>query len=218
MASDTSAHNFDGTFDGKEESSDSSFHFTDNRKINPETGAPRAEDAEPLDDGLPNLSDEDLMKLHNDPDEDDNLMDELVQAKEQAQRNLDDLQRERASFVNFRKRAEKEKEAAVNLGVEMVLLSLLPVLDDIYRGREQGEFEGPVEAIMNKLEETLGKSGIERYGQVGDEFDPQIHEALMHRESPDVTVATIDMVMEPGYKLGDKVIRAARVGVQGPQA
>nr|WP_216077838.1 nucleotide exchange factor GrpE [Isoptericola sediminis] len=142
---------------------------------------------------------------------------ELLQAKAQAAENLDALQRERASFTNYRNRALRDQEAARTQGTQDVLAALLPVLDDIERAKSHGELSGPMAAIAEKLDASLAKFGIERFGAVGEEFDPTVHEALMHNTDAEATATTVNLVVEPGYRIGDKVVRAARVGVVGPE-
>lgn len=142
---------------------------------------------------------------------------ELEQAQADAASHLNDLQRLNAEYVNFSKRAKREQEAARGRGVEDVLNSLLPVLDDITRARAAGELTGPFEAISEKLQGVLGKYGVESFGEVGEEFDPTLHEALMHQTSADATSTTITHLIEVGYKIGDRVVRAARVAVTGPE-
>jgi molecular chaperone GrpE len=141
---------------------------------------------------------------------------QLAAAQEQSAEHLDALQRERASFTNYRNRSLREQEAARVRGVEDVLTGLLPVLDAIERARGHGELDGPMATISSQLEESLAKFGVERYGAVGDVFDPHIHEAFMHREVDTVTEPTVELVIEPGYRIGEKLVRAARVGVVGP--
>jgi molecular chaperone GrpE len=142
---------------------------------------------------------------------------ELLAARAEAAERLDALQRERASFTNYRNRALREQEAARVRGIEDVLTTLLPVLDDIDRARSAAELTGPFAAIADKLDAGLEKFGIERYGAVGQEFDPNVHDAFMHRVDPDIPVPTVELIIEPGYRIGEKIVRAARVGVVGPQ-
>ncbi|WP_275007006.1 nucleotide exchange factor GrpE [Promicromonospora iranensis] len=142
---------------------------------------------------------------------------EVLKAKAEAAEHLDALQRERASFTNYRNRALRDQEAARNRGVQDVLTALLPVLDDVERAKQHGELSGAMAAIAEKLDQNLQKFGVERFGKVGEEFDPTVHEALMHSTDADATAATVNLVVEPGYKIGDKVVRAARVGVVGPE-
>ncbi|MBR7502835.1 nucleotide exchange factor GrpE, partial [Mycobacterium tuberculosis] len=99
-------------------------------------------------------------------------------------------------------------------GTIKVVEALVPVLDEVRLAQENGDVSGPFEAHVNKLLDALAKVGVEQYGAVGDEFDPRLHEALMQQPSDDVEVPTVFMVMQPGYRMGDRIIRAARVGVQ----
>ena len=144
--------------------------------------------------------------------------DELAAAQSEAAAHLDALQRERAEFVNYRNRAKRESEASRSRGVEDVLVALLPVLDDVDRARAAGDLTGPFAAIADKLDGVLAKYGVERYGQVGEEFDPNLHHALMHQTDADATSTTISIVIEGGYRIGDKVVRPANVAVVGPES
>ena len=98
-----------------------------------------------------------------------------------------------------------------------VLSGLLPVLDDIDRAREHGELEGGFKAVADSLERTVAALGLTKFGAKGDEFDPNVHEALMHGHSPDVTTTTVDVVAHAGYRIGDRVVRAAKVTVLDPE-
>ena len=138
-----------------------------------------------------------------------------------AENRLADLQRERAEFVNFRRRSERDIAAARSAGVAGIVEALLPVLDDISLARTHGDLDGtPFAAIAEKLDATLARFGVEAFGQVGDGFDPAVHEALLHEPMPaehagsDVAVAT--RILQPGYRLGDRVLRPARVAVADP--
>jgi molecular chaperone GrpE len=203
------------------------FQFTDKRKVDPETGAPRAEDTTdaPAPGGVGGVDDAEALEAAGDAADPLAALDfepstsdaELLTAKAEAAEHLDALQRERASFTNYRNRSLRDQEAARTKGIEDVLTALLPVLDDIDRARQHGELTGPFAAISDKLDGSLEKFGIERYGAVGDEFDPTVHEALMHQPDPEAAATTVNLVIEPGYRIGDRVVRAARVSVVGPQ-
>jgi molecular chaperone GrpE len=138
-----------------------------------------------------------------------------------AAERLIDLQRLQAEYVNYKRRVDRDRAVVQERAVQSVLEALLPVLDDIHAAREHGDLEGgPFAAIAEKLESTLGKFGLERYGDSGEAFDPMMHEALMHThaELPEGTeVTTVVQVLQPGYKAGEQVIRAARVAVADPQ-
>lgn len=148
----------------------------------------------------------------------------LADLKAENAQLADDLARANASFFNISQEysgyVRRSKEAAVaarQAGVEAVSLALLSVLDDVDLARQHGDLEGPFKSVAEKLEHTLATNfGLERYGQAGDEFDPTIHEALMDSPSADVTVAQVSQVIQPGYRMGEKVIRPARVAVTSP--
>ena len=132
-----------------------------------------------------------------------------------------DLQRLQAEYVNYKKRVDRDRDLIRTHAVNNVVEALLPVLDDIYMARQAGDLtEGPFASIADKLEGVLAKFGIERVGQSGEEFDPNIHEALMHvqAELPEgATGTTVVQVLQPGYRNGDRLVRAARVSVADPE-
>ncbi|MFJ3407987.1 nucleotide exchange factor GrpE [Promicromonospora sp. NPDC090134] len=204
------------------------FQFTDKRKVNasgdearPAEPAP-ADDADTADESAATPAQGDapadpLAGLDFEPSGDAAEASAVLKAKAEAAEHLDALQRERASFTNYRNRALRDQDAARDRGVQDVLAALLPVLDDVERAKQHGELSGPMAAIAEKLDQSLQKFGVERFGKVGEEFDPTLHEALMHSTDADATAATVNLVVEPGYKIGDKVVRAARVGVVGPE-
>ncbi len=197
-----------GAADPTAESAEKPFHFTDKRKVTPE-GVIRPGTSTPEADLLAGLDFEPSGEASGDA--------ALLAAKSEAAEHLDALQRERASFTNYRKRSLRDQEAARTRGIEDVLTTLLPVLDDIDRARSHGELSGPFAAISDKLDAALGKFGIVRYGLVGEEFDPTVHDALMHQADPEATTTTVNIVIEPGYRIGERIVRAARVSVVGPQ-
>jgi molecular chaperone GrpE len=129
-----------------------------------------------------------------------------------------DLQRVQAEYANYRKRAERDRLAAGELAVGRALQELLPVLDDIDRARDHGDLTGALKAVADHLEAVFAKLGLQAFGDEGDEFDPAIHEAVMHDESPDVSVPTATKVLRKGYKHGERLLRAAMVGVTDPAA
>jgi len=144
--------------------------------------------------------------------------DELTLAlTELAERTLD-LQRIQAEFVNYKRRVERDRDLVKQNATYGVLSSLLPILDDIDRAREHGELEGGFKAIADSLERTVAALGLTKFGAKGDEFDPNVHEALMHGHSPDVTTTTVDVVAHAGYRIGDRVVRAAKVTVLDPES
>jgi molecular chaperone GrpE len=178
----------------------------DKRRIDPETGEVRPEAAAPaaapaddggaLEDELADLVSADLQKV----------LDERTA----------DLQRLQAEFANYRRRVERDRQAVGEQALASVLIGLLPVLDDIDRAREHGEVGGGFKLVADGLETTLTKLGLERFGTAGEPFDPNVHEALTHGLSADVTEPTCAQVFQPGYRVGERVLRPARVGVVEP--
>jgi molecular chaperone GrpE len=202
--------------------------FTDKRRIDPETGAVRGSapadapgaDAGTAGTGTPDAgaaeSEDPLAGLDFEPSPVDA---ELIQAQGLAAERLEDLQRLQAEYVNYRKRVDRDRSVARDQAVAGVLEALVPVLDDVDAARQHGELDGtPFAAVAEKLEATLGRFGWERFGVVGEPFDPQVHEALMHQHSDDVSEPTVSMVMQPGYRVAGRVVRAARVAVSSPDA
>ena len=138
-----------------------------------------------------------------------------------AAERLNDLQRLNAEYVNYKRRVDRDRPLIQERAIADVLEALLPVMDDISGARDHGDLtDGPFAAIADKLENTLGRFGFERYGAVGEAFDPEWHEALMHLPSADLpadaTTTTIVQVLQPGYRAGSKVLRPARVAVADP--
>lgn len=129
-----------------------------------------------------------------------------------------DLQRAQAEFVNYKRRVERDRELVKQNATFTVLTSLLPVLDDIDRAREHGEVEGGFKAVADSLDRAVAGLGLLRFGAPGEEFDPNLHEALMHGQSAEVTTTVVDKVVQAGYRIGERVVRAARVTVVGPEA
>jgi molecular chaperone GrpE len=127
-----------------------------------------------------------------------------------------DLQRVHAEYANYRKRVERDRLAVREQALANVLSSLLPVLDDIGRAREHGDLNGAFKSVGESLETIAAKLGLESFGEPGEPFDPLVHEALMHSYSPDVTEPTAVEILQPGYKVGERIIRPARVAVAEP--
>ncbi|HEY3006220.1 MAG TPA: nucleotide exchange factor GrpE [Kribbellaceae bacterium] len=175
----------------------------DRRRIDPETGAVR----EPAAEQAPAATEEPEQAPAPD------RVAELTQAL--AERTAD-LQRLQAEYVNYKRRVDRDREAQRELAVASVLTGLLHTLDDIGRAREAGELEGAFKAVAESVERVAEKAGLVRYGEVGDAFDPRIHEALVHNYSDEVDGPTATMVMQPGYRLGDRILRPARVAVSEP--
>ena len=122
-----------------------------------------------------------------------------------------------AEYDNFRKRSQKEKDSAYTNGKADTLAKLLPVYDNLERAMNQetsdAAYKKGVELTMQGLLKIFGDLGVEVYGEIGDEFDPNLHNAVMHIESEDLGENTIAQVFQKGFKSGEKVIRFAMVQV-----
>jgi len=136
-----------------------------------------------------------------------------------------DLQRLSAEYANYRKRVDRDRVAVVEMATAGLLSELLPLLDDVERARQHGDLTGAFKGVGEGLEQLVAKLGLERFGAVGEPFDPAVHEALMQAEpDPTATVATCAMVLQPGYRMasggmsGGRVLRPARVAVAEPGA
>lgn len=187
----------------------------DKRRLDPETGELRDAEASSAvgdtpDGGAP-------AKPSGSPDETDyqaqalDMADQLARAKAETY-NLDQR------FNAYVRRSRTEVAEARTTGHRDVVEALIGVLDDVDLARQHGELTGPFASIAEKLEGVLqGTFGMERFGAAGEEFDPTVHEALMHATSADATGETVQQVLQPGYRIGDRVIRPARVAVVSPQ-
>jgi molecular chaperone GrpE len=128
-----------------------------------------------------------------------------------------DLQRLQAEYVNYKRRVDRDRELVKQTATYTALVPIIEVLDTIDRAREHGELEGGFKAVAEQLERVVTGVGLVKFGQVGDPFDPTIHEALSHiGEDPEVTVTTCKVVAKAGYRIGDRVVRAAQVLVVDP--
>jgi len=150
--------------------------------------------------------------------------DPLAQAQAQAAQAADDLARARADLYNLQQEYQgfvrRSREGAAGhreAGRAAVVEALIPVLDEIELARQHGDLTGTFATTAGKLETILAdKFGLVRFGEVGEPFDPTLHEALMATESDEVDEPSIALVLQPGYRLGEKVVRAARVQVANP--
>jgi len=127
-----------------------------------------------------------------------------------------DLQRVTAEYANYRKRVERDRLAVREQALANVLSALLPVLDDIGRAREAGELVGGFKSVADSLESAVTKLGLSSFGTDGEPFDPTVHEALTHSYSAEVAEPTCVQILQPGYKVGERILRPARVAVAEP--
>ncbi|MFD7434833.1 nucleotide exchange factor GrpE [Streptomyces sp. NPDC059861] len=145
------------------------------------------------------------------------LVAQLDQVRTALNERTADLQRLQAEFQNYRRRVERDRITVKEIAIANLLTELLPVLDDIGRAREHGELVGGFKSVAESLETVAAKMGLQQFGKEGEPFDPTIHEALMHSYAPDVTETTCVAILQPGYRIGERTIRPARVAVAEPQ-
>ncbi|GGV69795.1 nucleotide exchange factor GrpE [Streptomyces griseoloalbus] len=178
------------------------------------SGAP-SDDAEPK--AAPTPSAEEGAAPAGDTGQDAALVAQLDQTRTALGERTADLQRLQAEFQNYRRRVERDRIAVKEIAVANLLTELLPVLDDVGRAREHGELVGGFKSVAESLETIIAKMGLQQFGKEGEPFDPTIHEALMHSYAPDVTETTCVAILQPGYRIGERTIRPARVAVAEPQ-
>lgn len=188
----------------------------DKRRVDPETGdlrEPEAKSEEQPEQASAELSegekltDEDLARLLEEP----------VAEREPESDLLNDLKRVQAEYANYRKRVERDRAVARERAIADVISGILPLLDDLDLADKHGDLEGsPLELIAQKLKVAFEKYGLERVGEVGEPFDPNIHEAIAQLPSADVTEETVADVVLPGYRIGERLLRPAKVAVTVP--
>jgi molecular chaperone GrpE len=181
----------------------------DKRRIDPETGRVREAAAEPSSPGPPGGD----ASRGDQPREAD---EEAAMLRTQLAERTLDLQRLKAEYDNYRKRVERDRVAVREQALANVLDAMLPVLDDIGRARDHGELVGGFKSVAESLEAATGKLGLQRFGEKGEPFDPVVHEALMHGYSAEVTETSVTDVLQPGYRIGERILRPARVAVAEP--
>ena len=152
------------------------------------------------------------------PDDDtDTEVDELAAMKGSLADLTNDLQRLSAEYANYRKRVDRDRQLVAESAAYKALAPVVEVLDTIDRAKEHGELEGGFKAVADQLERVVAAAGLVRFGELGDAFDPTLHEALSHLGTdPEVEVTTVKHVAKGGYRLGDRVLRAAQVLVVDP--
>ncbi|WP_040925941.1 nucleotide exchange factor GrpE [Saccharomonospora marina] len=182
----------------------------DRRKIDPETGElrqPVQEEAQevPAAAGAPGPSAGQATT--------DSAVAPASELEKQLEERTADLQRVQAEYANYRRRVERDRELATVAGKATVVGDLLPLLDDLERAEAHGDLTGAFKAVADKLVGVLEKAGLESFGNEGEAFDPSVHEAVQHSTSPEVSEPTVTTVLRRGYRFGDRVLRAALVGV-----
>lgn len=147
----------------------------------------------------------------------DQLAAEVEKLKGELADRTTDLKRVQAEYVNYKRRVDRDRDLARAGGIESVLRDLLGVLDSIRAAREHDELTGGFKGVADELEKLAARYGLESFGEPGDAFDPRIHEALMHARAEGITGPTAVTILQPGYKIKDRVVRPARVAVAEPE-
>jgi len=185
------------------------------------TGAP-SPSAEPVDPHAEDITGVDNLLEEGGPLEPSDVADveagdPVAAAQQEAAERTADLQRLQAEFLNYKRRVERDRDLVRENAVYAVLSPMLDVLDSIDRAREAGELEGGFKGVAEQLERVVSGLGLVRFGEPGDPFDPTLHEALAHQGTEDVAVPTAKFVAKAGYRMGDRVVRAAQVIVVDPE-
>ena len=186
----------------------------------PEQSEGKAEEAgyeEPFESGEPSVSTDSSSPVDPAVDPIDQALADLVDATGPISKEaelLADLQRLQAEFVNYKARVERDRDVARSAAIAEVLRAVLPALDDLTRAEAHGDLEGsPFAAVVAKLRNAGDKFGLKQFAEKGDKFDPEIHNALVQTPNPEVKENVIADVVEPGFMLGDRLLRPAMVAV-----
>ena len=154
----------------------------------------------------------------------DALEEEITEAVEGAKSESEliadlttDLQRLQAEYSNYRKRVERDRSLAHEVAVASVLTEILPILDDLDRAASHNELSGGFKAVADQIVAITHRIGLIRYGEAPAEFDPNIHDAMLHETSPEVKETTVTAILQPGYKFKERILRPARVTVTDPE-
>jgi molecular chaperone GrpE len=180
----------------------------DRRRIDPETFEARQAQPAPGGPGQPAAPDAPAASA---PDNE-----EVSSLKTAVAERTADLQRLQAEYVNYKRRVDRDRDLARAAGVESVLRDLLSVLDDLRSARLHEELSPGLRAVAEQIERVAAKHGLELFGEPGDAFNPHIHEALLHAHAEGIDGPTCVEILQPGYRIRDKVIRPARVAVAEP--
>jgi molecular chaperone GrpE len=140
-----------------------------------------------------------------------------IESKDPVAALTEDLQRLQAEYANYRKRVERDRALSAEVAISSVLLEFLAVLDDLDRAETHNELSGGFKAVADQIISTTSRLGLEKYGEAPATFDPNIHDALMHETSSEVSETTVTKVLQPGYKYKERILRPARVVVTDPQ-
>ena len=145
------------------------------------------------------------------------VTDPIADLEAQLAERTEDLQRVSAEYANYRRRTSAEREATIATAKASVITKLLPIMDDLDLAREHGDLEaGPLKSFADKFSDALTTQGLEPFGQEGEAFDPEVHEAVQDLSSGDDKA--VGTVLRKGYRVGGKVVRTAMVIIADPQS
>jgi molecular chaperone GrpE len=177
------------------EESSEGVKISDKRRIDPQTGQPRDESAANQNSG-----------------------DASAETPDKVSELTADLQRITAEYANYRKRVDRDRELIRDMSTSVALEQLIPILDDISRAREHGDLTGTFSTVADALSTVTKRLGLVEFGKVDEDFDPSIHEALSTMEDDSVQSQKVGTVAQVGYKVGERILRPARVIVKQPPA
>jgi molecular chaperone GrpE len=142
---------------------------------------------------------------------------EVKELQDKLAERTSDLQRLQAEYVNYKRRVDRDRDLARKVTIEGVLKDFLSVLDDVRSAREHSELSGGFKAVAEEIQRVTSKYGLESFGEAGDPFNPHIHEALLHAHADDIDGPTCVEILQPGYRIGNRILRPARVAVAEPE-
>jgi molecular chaperone GrpE len=136
---------------------------------------------------------------------------EVKELQDKLAERTSDLQRLQAEYVNYKRRVDRDRDLARKVTIEGVLKDFLSVLDDVRSAREHEELNGGFKAVAEEIERVTSKYGLESFGEA------HIHEALLHAHADGIDGPTCVEILQPGYRIGDRILRPARVAVAEPE-
>ena len=173
-----------------------------------EAAAAEAAEAQGVDEGLADAEAAAADAEGVNPEDSNSIEAELAERTE-------DLQRVTAEYTNYRRRVERDRASVITGAKAEVAAELLPILDDLEMAEQHGDLTGPLKSMSDKLQSVMASMKVEKFGEEGDEFDPNCHEAVQDTSSGDDKV--LATVLRRGYRLGDRVLRNAMVIIGDPQ-
>ena len=173
-----------------------------------EAAAAEAAEAQGVDEGLADAEAAAADAEGVNPEDGNSIEAELAERTE-------DLQRVTAEYTNYRRRVERDRASVITGAKAEVAAELLPILDDLEMAEQHGDLTGPLKSMSDKLQSVMASMKVEKFGEEGDEFDPNCHEAVQDTSSGDDKV--LATILRRGYRLGDRVLRNAMVIIGDPQ-